>query len=783
MTERLRLHVTFESDWHVGEGAGSRGYIDAIVRRHPEGGLPYLPAKTLTGILRDGCERIVYGLDSARSDGPWHALLRAIFGADSEDPDPRARDAALSVMPARFDADLRRALCERPEIAEALVFLKPGIQLDEEGVAKTDMLRFEEVVLAGAQLSADLELALDGERRRSALALIAAGAKVVERLGAGRRRGSGRCRLTLAGGPEQTQLPALLRAAPPESGPEGTSEPSLILSAPESNDSGDWNRLAIELDLETPVLVPAETLGNVVTTRDHIPGSLLLPALDRWLRALLGGRTTSALAAGAIQVRNAYPAIDRQRLLPVPAALFKLKDGDVYTNHLPNDPEGKAQRKQQRLGYVGAAGLPWLGADGSATPGVLTVDTLTVTHAAIEDGPQRPTSRVGGVFTYQALHPRQRHFECFIAELWISTSLVPELPNGWVEACPAHIRIGRAKKDDYGRVRVSCRVETAPSGTRAAHRLTLWLTSPLLLRDSALRPVLSVQGVLDGLTQALNAGVTQSDHIRLSVPAPESARNPSFVRPWRDDGWINAWQMQRPTRFGLAAGSCVLIEADREIPAGRLARVQARGLGERRAEGYGEILIDAEILGEPTVPALGAKARGTPAKKASVPGLVPLEPSGFTRALQRRAARLAVERRVLQRDRALRRKIGWESGDRPQPPNTQLGALRALMETLRDPSGLQRVAGWIDAIEGNDDRRAKWPQRTLQKLRTHIADVEAIWCDLGLPDGPQALAGHDREALARELRCEAIRALWLVAVSRQLNENNRRVCKDSARET
>jgi CRISPR/Cas system CMR subunit Cmr4 (Cas7 group RAMP superfamily) len=43
------LTLCFDSDWHIGEGTGQPGYIDRRVRRHPKDGLPYVPAKTISG--------------------------------------------------------------------------------------------------------------------------------------------------------------------------------------------------------------------------------------------------------------------------------------------------------------------------------------------------------------------------------------------------------------------------------------------------------------------------------------------------------------------------------------------------------------------------------------------------------------------------------------------------------------------------------------------------------------------------------------------------------------
>ncbi len=757
MSETLKIQIRFLSDWHVGEGAGARGHVDAIVRRHPLDGLPYVPAKTLTGILRDGCERVAYGLDSGKEQGPWHALLRHVFGSNQEDTvDPTAREACLSVGPATLGSSLRRAIVETPGMSEALVFIKPGVKLDDQGVAESQMLRFEEAVLAGAELQAPIALnRLSGEARDAALALVAAGALAVERLGAKRRRGSGRCTLTLTGWDEPATLVDQLKKAPaPPAHVTYGSDLALAPAVAMPTHSDDWRVVALDLDLEAPVIVPAETLGNVVTSQDHIPGSLLLPALHGWLHHLLGAGTTSAVASGAVQVRNAYPASGGLRMFPVPASLFKLKEGDDTINQLCGEALDKRQRKQLRAGYVASDALPEVPAR------VVSVDRIAVTHATIEDNSQRPTGAVGGVFTYQAVRPGQR----LVSELWISRSLCEseDALADWLSIAPKFLQIGRAKKDDYGCVSLSCREVLQSPPEAKEGNLTVWLVSPILLRDAALAPVMDAAGLAEHLAVALG--------LDREALKPSQGQPSAYLRPWRDDGWNSAWRMRRATRFGIAPGSCVSFHVSGTLTAQALARVQAAGIGERRGEGYGELVFNPKLLAELEVPIQEMDLDIPPTHEVNDPS-----ETDFSAALQRRAARLAIRRKALECAEGFRRGIGWMSGRSPLPPNTQLGALRALMESVHDQAGLDRIASWLTAVEGNEKRRDKWPDDTKRALANHVQEesAESIWVSLNLFPGPTALKGHDASALARAMRVEAVKTLWLTAISTQLNDNSR----------
>ena len=393
---RVHIEVTFLSDWHVGEGAGGAGHIDRLVRRDPVDSLPYLPAKTLTGILRDGCEKVAFGLDDGQPAGPWQRFTAALFGFQAVDSaiGGETSSAPLSIRPAYLDAQVRTALANNPDLRRALTFVKPGVKLND-GVAQSRMLRLEEMVLSGAVLGADAELALAGSAAGdTALALLWAGARAVERLGGKRRRGAGRCVISLKKPGDQGPLLDANRVATLLAEKEPLAIPrddpaELSFSWPVTATSAaarPWYRIPLCLELLTPVLVPDAVSGNVVATRDFIPGSLLVPALNRRLRQLMGSEGAnlpSHLAAGRVQVRNAYPLHENCRLLPVPLALEAEKEnpGKVRCGLHAKADDG-VQRKQLRDGYAAPGFLPATGSNSDSNP-ITRVVTQATTHAVM----------------------------------------------------------------------------------------------------------------------------------------------------------------------------------------------------------------------------------------------------------------------------------------------------------------------------------------------------------------------------------------------------------------
>ena len=121
------LLVHFESDWHVGSGAGIPGSVDRQVLRDAAG-FPYVPGKTITGILRDAAE-LVAGVRDADGEGRWKGALVSLFGGQPEthggSPFAAATSAAIGFGDAVFSEGIRRSLFERKELVQALFFVQP----------------------------------------------------------------------------------------------------------------------------------------------------------------------------------------------------------------------------------------------------------------------------------------------------------------------------------------------------------------------------------------------------------------------------------------------------------------------------------------------------------------------------------------------------------------------------------------------------------------------------------------------------------------------------------
>ena len=503
-------------------------------------------------------------------------------------------------------------------------------------------------------------------------------------------------------------------------------------------------------------------MGNVINTRDHLPGTLLLPALDARLRKLLGAQApelTRLLAQGRVQVRNAYPVTHDQRLLPAPAALMEAKDNPgSFVNQLwlKAEDDHDIQRKQVRGGYVTVNGMLPLSegtaADQEQAPTararVERVETQSATHAVIEDASQRPTSNVGGVYTYAAIRAGTR-FRCHIA---LPATL---LDNADLDVLAGPLRLGRAKKDDYGLAEVNhvARIDQAAPAPADGNAFTLWLTAPLFARDARLRPITDSAALRDWLARALG-----DDSLRITQ---------AFARSHREEGWNRAWAEARVTRFGLAAGSCFLITTDNPVDPVRLAHIARHGLGERRGEGYGEVQINAPLL-HGMQPPLCPEPTATAAAKTA-PAHPKVTGTDFAKQLEQRAARIVLRRTALSRANAFAEELKWGND---KPTNSQLGALRSLFEDWEGDASVKRLKAWRVSVNKRDNRRQSWQgTNTLDLLEALEGQPERIWDHLF----PNASSGFetlvsDEKALKQRMTHEAIRTLWLSTIGRVFDQ-------------
>lgn len=192
--ETCRLCLILKSDTTLGRGEGVAGLVDAEIE-HDRYGLPYLRGRTLKGLLAEEGANLLFSLNSSEAYQEWEKEAHFLFGRPGSTLED---DARMHVGDARLPADLRAVVkadiaskrYTPNEVLESLTAIRRQTAMDESGVPDPGSLRSSRVILRETPLEAPLYFADPPEER--ALALLAACAQALRRVGVGRNRGCGR---------------------------------------------------------------------------------------------------------------------------------------------------------------------------------------------------------------------------------------------------------------------------------------------------------------------------------------------------------------------------------------------------------------------------------------------------------------------------------------------------------------------------------------------------------------------------------------------------------------
>jgi CRISPR/Cas system CMR subunit Cmr4 (Cas7 group RAMP superfamily) len=186
----MKYKITFNSDWHVGNGLSDGSIADAILVRDANG-LPVLPGRAVKGALREAAVR----LGKCRKD--LAACEQAFFGSRSQG-EGFNQSGCLKVSSAGLPASFSKL----SNFVGDMTILRAHTRLNDEGTAEAGSLRTLECGIPGLTFKGHIELVELPQQLEAAgevwvqqyLAALAAG---VKSLGAHRTRGYGRCKMSL----------------------------------------------------------------------------------------------------------------------------------------------------------------------------------------------------------------------------------------------------------------------------------------------------------------------------------------------------------------------------------------------------------------------------------------------------------------------------------------------------------------------------------------------------------------------------------------------------------
>lgn len=360
---------------------------------------------------------------------------------------------------------------------------------------------------------------------------------------------------------------------------------------------------------------------------------------------------------------------DKQQWQPVPAPFYTQSGKDVRLIQ----PVRNVAVHTQRTARFGRAMLQYLPADrdqaSKGTPTLLEADEIA-----------------GAVYRYDALAADQTFEAAIICDNDADESTLRALIGG-------RVTLGGSRSGGYGRAEISLIAdddsdrdateddEDAPEG-----KLIVTLQSNVLLRDA--RGQFAVDPEL--LRRVLGR------HLRVDLELKDA-----FLGAEAIGGFNRKWGLPLPQALSVRMGS-VLIFKDPGCDRALLDGLEARGIGERRAEGFGRIAFNRQRTAKLIVTENTRKSRS------------PYD-STINNIEARNLARLMVEHMLRQRlDEGLLAAANAVKIANP-PSNAQISRLRGIvLEELRNATpDIGKIRPFIASIQDRGSARRQFERSTV----------------------------------------------------------------------
>lgn len=198
----IRYKVTFFSDWHCGSGLAAGADLDALVIKDNQG-LPYIPGKTIKGLLREAMEDIIFfrykvEIDEKKSAIDFFTSAFGYFNGKNEESTPEgAIEEHKMVKGHAFFKDAELPVPEQKSIVDEhlqsfLYRTLSNTAIDKNGVAEEHSLRKTEVAVPTELEGEILNLPIE-DINSYKFRLIKDSFRYIKRMGTDRNRGLGRC--------------------------------------------------------------------------------------------------------------------------------------------------------------------------------------------------------------------------------------------------------------------------------------------------------------------------------------------------------------------------------------------------------------------------------------------------------------------------------------------------------------------------------------------------------------------------------------------------------------
>jgi CRISPR/Cas system CSM-associated protein Csm3 (group 7 of RAMP superfamily) len=192
----IKYKIEFFDAWHTGSGLAAGADVDALVIKD-KNKLPYIPGKTIKGLVREALEDILKFKTSEKL-----SIVKSNFGVFDEKKEKDESEGETKEMKrgnvffsnARLSGELSEAIITNKDLWRFLYRSVSSTAIEEKtGVAKKHSLRRVQTSIPCELYGEILNISPELENE-----LIDA-LGYIKRLGVGRNRGLGRCKFTVVG--------------------------------------------------------------------------------------------------------------------------------------------------------------------------------------------------------------------------------------------------------------------------------------------------------------------------------------------------------------------------------------------------------------------------------------------------------------------------------------------------------------------------------------------------------------------------------------------------------
>ncbi|MCB9422748.1 MAG: hypothetical protein H6667_23310 [Ardenticatenaceae bacterium] len=336
--------------------------------------------------------------------------------------------------------------------------------------------------------------------------------------------------------------------------------------------------LQYQLELLEPALLTAPGGDpNTDESVDHIPGSVIRGALAHKYRQANMSQADFArlFLDGSTRFFNAYLAHEAERMLPTPAHWQRKKD--------PQTSDEKEERRvydltKQQLSARKSVGGPFMWISNETVYAQRPQHEVAVHNARNREMgraiPNDTTNR-SALFRYRALAARQK----FVGYILVKDADAAQMQS----LLDGQIWLGGSRSAGYGRSQFTTTQTASTNREIAQPRQVLkagtpfwvYFTSDAILRD----PESGQHGA----------------YLQEQLADLLSGHTLQVLNSYGRFGWVGGfnlhWGLPLPQTWSMLKGSVWQMQSDQDISAADIERIEQRGIGARRAEGFGALLI------------------------------------------------------------------------------------------------------------------------------------------------------------------------------------------------